>query len=230
MVNLLQNIWSNPFDDSIARFFSANCGKNSYLDELFSSFSAMGQWGIIWIILGVIFLFYKSLRKIGIYSLSSIAVVGGLNEFVFKNIFARARPFVANPSEFSGGLKILYQSSSASFPSGHTLMSFTIVAILFCFYLFEFKDQKDKQKKVLPILVASCIVATLIGFSRVYLAHHYMSDVLAGLGLGLIEGTAFYFAAHYLTLLFQKYILKKKTSSPQKDDQSEPQNDISSRG
>lgn len=39
---------------------------------------------------------------------------------------------------------------------------------------------------VLPILM----MATLIGFSRVYLRVHYLTDVVVGLFLGLVCGTA----------------------------------------
>ena len=59
-----------------------------------------------------------------------------------------------------------------SFPSGHTNASFAVAVAMFCF----------QPMLGLPMLV----LAAGIGFSRMYLGLHFMSDVVAG---GLIGST-----------------------------------------
>ncbi len=65
-----------------------------------------------------------------------------------------------------------------SFPSGHATIS---TALAFALYLIL--KNRIKHKKILLIL--SIMYPILISFSRVYLSVHYLSDVIAGIGLAL---------------------------------------------
>ncbi|MBX2910135.1 MAG: phosphatase PAP2 family protein [Chitinophagales bacterium] len=71
-----------------------------------------------------------------------------------------------------------------SFPSGHTTAAFCLLAI------YSFYTEKKWQR----ILLFS--LAILIGISRMYLLHHFLSDVVAGILLGAIIAwsTHFYFS------------------------------------
>lgn len=98
--------------------------------------------------------------------------------FVAKIIFHRARPINAVVLE-----------TSASFPSGHATAAVAFYG--FVAYLL-IKGVADKTRRVL-IILGSVILMLVIGFSRLYLGVHYVSDVLAGylVGLlGLIAGVA----------------------------------------
>lgn len=77
-----------------------------------------------------------------------------------------------------------------SFPSGHTGSSF---AAAFTIYYY------NKKKGILALILAS-----LIGFSRMYLSVHYPTDVLAGLILGYLSSLV------ALKIIKNKY---KKTTS-----------------
>ncbi|GIT98036.1 phosphatase PAP2 family protein [Sulfurovum sp. TSL1] len=68
-----------------------------------------------------------------------------------------------------------------SFPSGHTTMA---TAMALAVYLILSKRVHSLALR--SVLWASCIVWPLIiAFSRVYLDVHWLSDVVAGIGLGL---------------------------------------------
>lgn len=67
--------------------------------------------------------------------------------------------------------------SSPSFPSGHTTAVFSVVPVLI-----------NKFGKVWYLWL---IFAVLVGFSRIYLSMHYLSDVLFGAFLGLAVGNFF---------------------------------------
>lgn len=102
------------------------------------------------------------------FALWVIAIVGGaaLDEML-KLSFRRARPSVA--SEFIHG-------GSWSFPSGHAMNSLVGYSML-AFLLRE--HVTNARVRVIIALVAALLIVA-IGFSRLYLGVHYLSDVTAG--------------------------------------------------
>lgn len=73
-----------------------------------------------------------------------------------------------------------------SFPSGHTATGFAFFAFV-AFTLF--RNQRMAQ-------IGCAIVAVLIGYSRIYLSQHFMSDVVAGAMLGLFSFLIVHFITH----------------------------------
>ncbi|MDC0358051.1 phosphatase PAP2 family protein [Oligoflexia bacterium] len=63
-----------------------------------------------------------------------------------------------------------------SFPSGHAVRAFAIATTLVCI------------AAIWGTILAA--LATVIAFSRITLARHYPSDVLAGVGIGIVAGLA----------------------------------------
>ncbi len=76
---------------------------------------------------------------------------------VLKNVITRQRP---TAQEFN------------SFPSGHSASAFAVAGALFLYL----------RKWGIPFLA----VAAAVAFSRIFCSSHYLSDVVAGTGLGLI--------------------------------------------
>ena len=69
---------------------------------------------------------------------------------------------------------------SESFPSGHTLNAVAIVGIIVYLLLLRRTSRRARWALALGALV----YVALIGFTRVYLGHHWFTDVLAGFVLG----------------------------------------------
>jgi undecaprenyl-diphosphatase len=100
------------------------------------------------------------------------AVLGGMAvNSLLKLVFARPRPDFVIPS-----LKVV----TASFPSGHATLS--AIAYLTLGVLLA-RTARSTALRIYLIAVGA-ILGILIGVSRVYLAVHYPTDVLAGWCLG----------------------------------------------
>ncbi len=90
----------------------------------------------------------------------------------------------------NGGLKLLFHRprpelafvhlDTYSFPSGHAAGSAAIYAVIF--YLLAISRGRAGR---VALAVGYVIVVGVIGFSRLYLEAHYLSDVLAGTALGI---------------------------------------------
>jgi len=101
------------------------------------------------------------------------SVYGGmLLNRILKYVFQRPRPHFDDP---------LLSLSSYSFPSGHT-MTATVVFGVLAAYLFA--TTQNWRRRVVIVLVASFLIL-LVGFSRIYLGVHYLSDLLGAMAEGL---------------------------------------------
>ncbi len=76
----------------------------------------------------------------------------------------------------------LVATASASFPSGHALLSAAIILTIGGLTAFAAKSQAERNVIVLTAL----IVSICAGLSRVWLGVHWPSDVLAGWMLGIV--------------------------------------------
>ncbi|GAA1906216.1 hypothetical protein GCM10009688_07700 [Arthrobacter gandavensis] len=70
---------------------------------------------------------------------------------------------------------------SASFPSGHSLNS-VVVGGTIAYLLFIYLE--SKRARIITVLMAAVFIAA-VGLSRVYLGHHWLTDVLVAWSLGL---------------------------------------------
>ena len=105
--------------------------------------------------------------------LIAIAGAGSLAMTVVgKQIFNRARPNISDavpPYDYS-----------PSFPSGHSLNAIVIAGIVA--YLVILRQGSTRAR--LATAGAAALFAVTIGLSRVYLGHHWISDVIAAWMLG----------------------------------------------
>ncbi len=103
-----------------------------------------------------------------------VAVVsGGLLTFWLKDAFGRERP---------GLVPFLDPVHTAAFPSGHTKMATTTYLTLAVLLA-----RTEKRRRVRAYLVAVATgLAILVGISRVSLAVHWPTDVLAGWAAGAV--------------------------------------------
>jgi membrane-associated phospholipid phosphatase len=101
------------------------------------------------------------------------SVYGGmLLNRILKYVFQRPRPHFDDP---------LLSLTSYSFPSGHTMTATVLFGVLAAYF---FTTTRDWRRRVIIVFVAGLLIL-LVGFSRMYLGVHYLSDVLGAMAEGL---------------------------------------------
>lgn len=143
-----------------------------FLNRIMVIFTKLGNGAFIWwITLCFPFLLIKANRTTGVYLTLALGVTYVTGEIIIKHIIGRMRP----SSKLDDDELIIKRPKDYSFPSGHTASSFTAftVTLLRC-----------PPSIFIPVL----LVALVIGFSRMYLRVHYLSDVVCGLILGVLNG------------------------------------------
>lgn len=90
---------------------------------------------------------------------------------LLKYIFGRARPSFETP--------LLDALSTYSFPSGHTATATALYGLLGAYLVCQTDHRQWRRRTV--IVLAAFAMAALVGFSRIYLGAHYLSDVLAAM-------------------------------------------------
>ncbi len=124
---------------------------------------------VVAVIVGLYFLWKHERLRLLVWI---AALAGGeALDFLLKSWFARPRPTFADPLAVA-----LYYS----FPSGHAMLSLVTYGLL-AYFLFHGLHHAYLR---VPITVGLILLVALIGFSRIYLGVHYVSDVLAGFVVG----------------------------------------------
>lgn len=140
------------------------------LNKIMTVISALGSKGIIWFIICIPFLIIPSLRLTGLNIIVGLGITNVSGEAVIKHIVCRVRPC----HKLEDDELIVKRPRYYSFPSGHTASSFSVVAVV-AFRLW-------------PVAIPIALLASIMGFSRLYLRVHYLTDVLCGMILGLLCG------------------------------------------
>ena len=178
----------NLFEASIILWIQENL--RGAMDGLWLCITHLGDEGILWIALGILLLFWKKTRPIGITVLISLLFDFLIINMSLKGIIARPRPFVVNEA-----IKPLITNVSPyrSFPSGHSGGSFSAM-----FALYRWVPKK--------IGIPAVILAALVALSRLYVGVHYPTDILAGCLVGFVCS----FLAYRVVLLANKKLEERK--------------------
>ena len=163
-------------DEKISIFFSTH--QNTFLHVCMNIITLFGSAYFL-LLFTIIFalLLYKKKRTRASLAAFILLIGAVVIEYILKYAIQKQRP------------SLITQTASLdySFPSGHALVSTVIYGYLA--YLFWPKYKKTA--------IAVLIIPFFIGFSRIYLNLHWLTDVIAG----------FFFGSLWLIL----YLTKEKT-------------------
>jgi len=168
-------------------FLVINKYNSPEFDYVFKFWTYLGD-GIIWIPLFAYVLLFK--RNYFVAVLSALIISTILTHFLKRVVYPNEfRPIVVLGDKVRV-IQGYYMNREHSFPSGHTTTAFTLALLLasvvkknFWVYFFP-------------------VVAFFVGYSRVYLAQHFVGDVLAGIFVGTVSA--------YLSLLIHHQFQKRR--------------------
>ncbi len=142
--------------------------------------------------------FYLLRRQRRPYWLAALvlSVAGGaLLNRLLKLAFHRARPHVDDP---------ILTLTGYGFPSGHTMIASVLYGVVAA-YLYA--QTTDWHRRLLIVAAASVLIV-LVGFSRIYLGAHYLSDVLAAMAEGLA------WLSLCLTVVYAIWLRRNRAGAP----------------
>lgn len=144
--------------------------------------SSLGNNGLLWIALSLLLLLFRKTRRAGALALAGMALNFLAVNVVIKHLVARPRPWLV----IEGLEVLLFEPDPNSFPSGHTSAACAFAAALCC--------ELDRTW----VRVLAVCAALFMGWSRIYVAVHFPSDVLCGAVIGTLCGLAAVWLCRYL--------------------------------
>lgn len=169
--------------------FLNGLGSSTY-DNLWLIITKQAYWTPFFLFLA--YLLYKKIgiKKLGIVILFIAFILLCCNTSVefFKATFQRLRP--CNDPEIKDIIRIVHQSDTYSFFSGHA--SNSMATMMFLFLIL-----KKYYKYIFLIFLYPLIFA----YSRIYLGVHFPTDIITGYVFGAIFGFVFY-------KIYQKFFIK----------------------
>lgn len=158
------------FDAAVDAAFDRLRGRTGP-DRLLYAASALGDHSLVWLLLAVL----RALRpdpglRAALRLAGGLAVESAVVNGAVKSVVRRRRP------AWEGNRpRPLRQPRTSSFPSGHASSAACALVLL------------GEGDPLWPLYLAVAVVVTM---SRVHVRIHHPSDMLAGLGLGLLLGLA----------------------------------------
>ena len=196
-------LWLNEFfsgyDNAILSLMhSLATALGAVLTPLMKVITFLGEKGIIFFLLALIFMCFSSERDTGVCVFGAVCCGALITNIILKDTIARPRPFetveqfrewwmfVGSPFE-----------DGFSFPSGHVTAcaaGMTALSLM-------------KGKK---LVVPSVVIVLLMAISRNYLMAHYPSDVLVAAIIGVASG----FIAWGITRVIFRFLEDRRDSMP----------------
>lgn len=159
------------FDERALVWIAENI-RCALLDPFMKLYTQLGNTGMLFIVLGLVMLFWKPTRRAGLSALCAMLIGLIVVNFTIKPLVSRPRPWLVIESF----VNLVPEHDPNSFPSGHTNAAFAF-ALGVC---------GAGAKRWMKI--AAVGAAVVMGLSRLYVGVHFPSDVLAGAVIGSLCG------------------------------------------
>ncbi|MCZ2259121.1 phosphatase PAP2 family protein [Sporosarcina sp. G11-34] len=193
VASIIRNKSIENFDTSIIAFVQGM--ESPWLTPIMQAFTWIGSGYVVATVtvIGFILLFFVYRYRQQAFLLVTVIAGTVLLNGLLKVYFKRERPEIHRIMDAPG----------FSFPSGHTMMAFSLYTIL---AYIAWRNVKTATGRTLLVLSAGLMI-TLIAGSRIYLGVHYPSDIVGGIAA----------SAFWVTIVISVYGLyqQQKTTSRQ---------------
>ena len=177
-------------DQQLSEWLARN--RTPTLTALFIVITSLGSTAVAVIVAFVLGIYLLKRKQKYWFAATTLTIAGGtLLNRMLKLAFQRARPELDDPIRMFAGY---------SFPSGHTVAATVVFGAV---ALLLFVKAKSRGARVLVLLVAGLVIS-MVGFSRIYLGAHYLTDVLAAIAEGI--------AWMSLSFTFVTFLKRRRTS------------------
>lgn len=164
--------------------FVLNSLNSPVSDWIWLAFSHVKIWYILYLVVLVFFFirlgWKKALMALAACVLMVVCCDQGAN--LIKDLVARVRP-CNDPDMLARGIHVLENGGGFSFFSAHAANSIGFAACSYECFKWDGKKHKAYAWGIFAW-------AALVSVSRVFVARHFLGDVLVGVAVGLVVGTA----------------------------------------
>lgn len=157
-------------------FILLNSFHTKSLKIFFQNITFLGDGMFTFLVSLIILIFFKRHRKLA-FLLVIAYLVSGIFSQIFKTIIMAPRPsvyFATHKCKFYLDTFVNSRVGFRSFPSGHSASAFAMATIFSTYFTRK------------SVSVLSLVFGVLIGYSRIYLAHHFLIDVWGGAIIGIL--------------------------------------------
>lgn len=186
IVAAISNESIHDFDSSVIEFVQGT--ETPWLTIVMKLFTMIGSWTVVVpvTIIACALLYFRYHYRQQAYLFATVVVGSiGLNT-VLKLYFKRERPEIYRMLDATG----------FSFPSGHTMMAFSLYTIIA--YVI-WRNATSTTRKISLVLFVT-FMTFMIAVSRIYLGVHFPSDIIGGIAVsamwGIIVVGTFQFFGH----------------------------------
>jgi len=171
-------LWAQGDIDRLILVGHNSLRANDSAAAAFKSVSGYGMSFIVLVVLAYLVLAMRFKEIKGAHRVYLLIIlsygIGGIMGDVLKEVFDRPRPFVT----YADQITVLSRPPTPSLPSGHATKS---MALALPFVIFVSNERW--WSRLMRGLVL--LVALAVGYARIVLGAHYLSDVLAGIGVAI---------------------------------------------
>lgn len=173
-------------------FILLNSIHNKALTFFFEHFTFLGDGAPIIMTILMILLFSKKHKKLAILLLIAYIASGVFSQILKISILSPRPKYYFNyiHSKYYLDTFSNCRIGYRSFPSGHVATAFATATVLTNYFIKRY------------VCFLAFLYAVLIGYSRIYLAHHFLIDVFAAILIGILCGT-------YTPLWYEKIVKLK---------------------
>lgn len=178
-VLILQYV-AHDFDLNITKSINTAFA-NTFLDFCIIVLTICASW-LFWVVIALIVYKIQNEDRAKALLIIGALIITTLVVLLIKTLIARARP------DFEG-IRILVETTTYSFPSGHVARAF---ATLICVWYITLHTNKNMN----ILLFSTAVLAILTAYSRIFVGAHFLLDVIAGALCGVVCATFLIVSAH----------------------------------
>lgn len=185
-----------PFEVEIIKALQQGATRDFiYVQRVFSYTASV----FVVLVLALVFYFAYN-KRFALSFLITQGITYGIG-FILKRIIARPRPYTV----IGNGILCFMEESGYSMPSGHSLCAMVITCFVIWLVCRSVKDKWAKGFSIAGMLV----YLFAMGYNRMFLGVHYLTDILLGWAISLLAFLAVYFLEPKVYAFIQKKIEQK---------------------